>query len=209
MATVKVTLPDGSSRDVAQGTPALEVVRAIGTRLADAAVVVSLNGTLAEVSRPLNEDCSLRVLTSRDPETLEVYRHSTAHLLAMAVQELYPETKLGIGPPTEEGFFYDFERPTRFTPEDLPKIEKKMQEIAERDLPYERVLIPKSEGLKKFAAMGESMKCELIDEKSGDPMQCYTIGPAADPKWIDFCRGPHVPSSGRIKHVKRRDIAGA
>src|SRR5258706_6517760 len=121
MDTVRVTLPDGSTREVPKGTPVMEVVRAIGPRLAEAAVVGNLNGSLVELARPIEQDSTLKVLTTKDPESLEVNRHSTAHLLAAAVLELFPETKLGIGPPTEEGFFYDFQRAGRFTPADLPK----------------------------------------------------------------------------------------
>ncbi len=209
METVKVTLPDGSSRDVPKGSTVLDLARSIGPRLAQAAVVGSIDGQLVEVGRPIEGDAAVRILTSKDPETLEVYRHSTAHLCACAVQELFPETKLGIGPPTEDGFFYDFERPARFTPEDLPKIEEKMKEIAQRDLPYDRVLFPKAEVLKKFAADGEHMKCELIEDKAGEMVQCYTIGPGDHPIWLDFCRGPHVPSSGRLKAFKLLSVAGA
>jgi threonyl-tRNA synthetase len=213
METVKVTLPDGSSRDVPKGSTVLDLARSIGPRLAQAAVVGSINGELVEVGRPIEGDATVRILTSKDPETLEVVRHSTAHLCACAVQELFPETRLGIGPPTEEGFFYDFERPTRFTPEDLPKIEEKMKEIAERDLPYDRLLFPKADVLKKFAADGEHMKCELIEDKAGEMVQCYTIGSIGGsgdhPIWIDFCRGPHVPSSGRLKAFKLLSVAGA
>jgi threonyl-tRNA synthetase len=209
METVKVTLPDGSSRDVPKGSTVLDLARSIGPRLAQAAVVGSIDGQLVEVGRPIEGDAAVRILTTKDPETLEVYRHSTAHLCACAVQELFPETKLGIGPPTEDGFFYDFERPARFTPEDLPKIEEKMKEIAERDLPYDRVLFPKADVLKKFAADGEHMKCELIEDKAGEMVQCYTIGSGDHPIWIDFCRGPHVPSSGRLKAFKLLSVAGA
>jgi threonyl-tRNA synthetase len=209
METVKVTLPDGSSRDVPKGSTVLDLARSIGPRLALAAVVGSIDGQLVEVGRPIEGDAAVRILTTKDPETLEVLRHSTAHLCACAVQELFPETKLGIGPPTEDGFFYDFERSARFTPEDLPKIEEKMKEIAERDLPYDRVLFPKADVLKKFAADGEHMKCELVEDKAGEMVQCYTIGPAAHPIWIDFCRGPHVPSSGRLKAFKLLSVAGA
>src|ERR1035438_7365145 len=209
METVKVTLPDGSSRDVPKGSTVLDLARAIGPRLAQAAVVGSIDGQLVEVGRPIESDAAVRILTSKDPETLEVYRHSTAHLCACAVQELFPETKLGIGPPIEDGFFYDFERPTRFTPDDLPKIEEKMREIAARDLPYDRVMLPKAEVLKKFATDGEHMKCELIEDKAGEMVQCYTIGPADHPIWIDFCRGPHVPSSSRLTAFKLLSVAGA
>jgi len=205
MDNVRVTLPDGSVREVPKGTPVIDVVRSIGPRLADAAVVGNLNGSLVELGRPIEQDSTLKVLTTKNPESLEVFRHSTAHLLAAAVLELFPETKLGIGPPTEEGFFYDFQREGRFTPEDLPKIEAKMKELAEKNLPYDRLLIPKPEGLKKFKEMGELMKCELIEEKADDVFSCYTLGP----NFIDFCRGPHVPSSGKLKAFKLLDIAGA
>ncbi len=205
METVKVTFPDGSEREFPKGTKVMDVVRSLGPRLADAAVVAQTNGNLVELGRPIEKDTTLRILTPKDPESLEVYRHSTAHLMAAAVQELFPETKLGIGPPTESGFFYDFQRDQRFTEEDLEKIEKKMEEIAARDLPYDRVLYPKPEGLKMFEKMGEHMKCELIQEKAEDVFSCYTLGP----DFIDFCRGPHVPSSGKLKAFKLLSIAGA
>ena len=126
-------------------------------------------------------------------------------MLALAVQELFPETKLGIGPPTEAGFYYDFQRETPFTPEDLEKIEAKMGEVQKRDLPYERKLSQKSEGLEKYKAMGEYMKCELIEEKAGDVFTEYTLGPT----FIDFCRGPHVPSTKRLKAFKVLSTSGA
>ena len=156
MSSINVTLPDGSTQQVAEGTTPLEIAKSISPRLADDAVVARVNGDLFDLTRPLEGDASLQILTSKNPEALEVYRHSTAHLLALAVLELFPETKLGIGPPTEAGFYYDFQRDTPFTPEDLEKIEAKMVEIQKRDLPYERKLSPKSEGLEKYKAMGES-----------------------------------------------------
>jgi len=160
---------------------------------------------LYDLTRPLEGDASLEILTAKNPETLEVYRHSTAHLLAAAVLELFPETKLGIGPPTETGFYYDFQRETAFTPEDLEKIEARMWEIQKRDLPYERKLMAKSEGLEKYRAMGEPMKCELIEEKADAIFSEYTLGP----RFIDFCRGPHVPSTSKLKAFKLLSIAGA
>ena len=132
-----------------------------------------------------------------------MYRHSTAHLLAAAVLELFPETKLGIGPPIDTGFYYDFQRDTPFTPEDLEKIEKKMWEIQARDLPYERKYTEKNEGLKLYA--DQPMKVELITERAGDVFSEYTLGP----QFIDFCRGPHVPSTTKIKAFKLLSIAGA
>ena len=129
MSDIEITLPDGSKQPAAAGTSAMEVARRISPRLADAAIVARVNGELYDLTRPIETDATVQILTAKDREALEVYRHSTAHLLAAAVLELYPETKLGIGPPIENGFYYDFDRPTPFTPEDLERIEKKMWEI--------------------------------------------------------------------------------
>jgi threonyl-tRNA synthetase len=205
MSSITVTLPDGSTQQVPAGTTPLDVAKSISPRLADDAVVARVNGEMFDLTRPLEGDASLQILTSKNPEALEVYRHSTAHLLAVAVQELFPGTKLGIGPPTETGFYYDFQRDTPFTPEDLEKIEAKMWEVAKRDLPYERKVSKKSEGMKKYHEAGEFMKCELIEEKAGDTFTEYTLGP----HWIDFCRGPHVPSTKRLKAFKVLSTSGA
>ena len=129
MSNIEITLPDGSKQPVPAGTRPIDIAKSISPRLADAAIVAKVNGSLYDLTRPLEENATLEILTSKNPEALEVYRHSIAHLLAAAVLELYPETKLGIGPPIENGFYYDFDRPTAFTPEDLEKIEKKMWEI--------------------------------------------------------------------------------
>src|SRR5215469_551293 len=160
----------------------------------------------ADLTKPLDQDAELRILTERDPEALEVYRHSSAHLLATAVLELFPETKLGHGPPTESGFFYDFYRPTPFTPEDLEKIERRMQEVVERNEKFEREFIPRDEGLARFRSEGDFMKVHFIEQftKQGEPISTYRNG-----KFVDFCRGPHVPSTGRIKAFKLTSIAGA
>jgi threonyl-tRNA synthetase len=205
MSSVQITLPDGSRQEYPSSTRPIDVARAISPRLADAAIVARVNGELWDLTRPLEGDASVEILTLKNPEALEVYRHSTAHLLAAAVLELYPETKLGIGPPTDNGFFYDFQRETAFTPEDLGKIEARMWEIQKRDLPYERILTPKREGVEKYSALGEQMKCELIEEKAGDVFSEYTLGP----HFIDFCRGPHVPSTAKLKAFKLLSIAGA
>src|SRR5580700_9558570 len=134
--SIHVKLPDGSVKDVPKGTTALDIAKSISPRLADAALAAKTNGDLIDLARPLEKDTDLRLLTEKDPEALDVYRHSSAHLLAAAVLELFPETKLGHGPATESGFFYDFYRPTAFTPEDLEKIEKKMQELVQQNIPY-------------------------------------------------------------------------
>jgi threonyl-tRNA synthetase len=181
----------------------MDIARAISPRLADDAVVARVNGQFFDLTRPFESDATLQILTSKNPEALEVYRHSTAHLLAAAVLELYPETKLGVGPPIDTGFYYDFQRAEAFTPDDLAKIEAKMWEIQARDLPYERVMTQKEEGLRKYSH--EHMKCELIEEKADAVFSEYTLGP----HFIDFCRGPHVPSTKRIKAFKLLSVAGA
>ncbi|MCL4794646.1 MAG: threonine--tRNA ligase [Bryobacteraceae bacterium] len=203
--TFSITLPDGSQQTVPAGTAPLDVARGIGRRLADDAIVARVNGDLWDLTRPFEADAALEILTARDPEALEVYRHSTAHLLAAAVLELFPGTKLGIGPPIKDGFYYDFQRETPFTAADLAAIEAKMAEIRDRDLPYGRVLVPKDEGLKKYAALDEPMKCELIEERAGEVFSEYTLGP----NFIDFCRGPHIPTTKKIKAFKLLSIAGA
>jgi threonyl-tRNA synthetase len=204
--TIHVKLPDGSVKDVPKGTTALDIAKSIGQRLADATLVAKTNGDLIDVTKPLEKDTDLRLLTDRDPEALEVYRHSSAHLLAAAVLELFPETKLGHGPPTDTGFFYDFYRPTPFTPEDLQKIEKKMQELVQQDIPYAREFLPRSEGLAKFKGEGDFMKTHFIEQftKPDEKISIYKTG-----KFLDFCRGPHIPSTGKIKAFKLLNIAGA
>jgi threonyl-tRNA synthetase len=203
MSDITITLPDGSQKSAPAGSRPLDIAKSIGQRLADDAVVARVNGQMWDLTRPLEGDAKLEILTSRNPEALNVYRHSTAHLLAAAVLELFPETKLGIGPPTDTGFYYDFQRETPFTPEDLEKIEARMWELQAKDLPYERQLTPKQVGLEKYA--DDWMKKELITEKADDVFSEYTLGP----QFIDFCRGPHVPSTSRIKSFKLLSVAGA
>ena len=203
MNQIEITLPDGSKQSVPSGTRPVDIAQSISPRLAEAAIVARVNGELYDLTRPLETDATVQILTPKDPESLEVYRHSTAHLLAAAVLELYPETKLGIGPPIENGFYYDFDRATPFTPEDLEKIEKKMWEIQARHLPYERVYTPKDVGLKKYADAW--MKCELITERAGEVFSEYTLGP----HFIDFCRGPHITDTSKIKAFRLLSIAGA
>jgi threonyl-tRNA synthetase len=205
MSSITITLPDGSRQEVSAGSRPLDVARSISPRLADDAIAAKVNGELFDLTRPLDADSTIEILTTRSPEALTVYRHSTAHLLAAAVLELFPDTKLGVGPATDTGFFYDFQRDQAFTPEDLEAIEARMWDLQKRGLPYERKLTPKSEGLKKYAGMGEQLKCELIDEKAGDVFTEYTLGE----NFIDFCRGPHVPSTSKIKAFKLLSIAGA
>ena len=232
---IHVKLPDGSVKDVPRGTSALDIARSISPRLADAALAAQIkplspngsggnghkpaaeaapasgeapknNAQLVDLTRPLEQDAELRILTDRDPEALEVYRHSSAHLMAAAVLELFPETKLGHGPATESGFFYDFYREKPFTPEDLEAIEKKMQELVKQDLPYAREFLPRQEGLERFKSEGDFMKCHFIEQftEPDEKISIYKTG-----KFTDFCRGPHIPSTGRIKAFKLLNIAGA
>jgi threonyl-tRNA synthetase len=204
--SIHVTLPDGSVKEVPKGTTPLQIAKDISPRLADAALVAKTNGNLIDLAKPLESDTDLRLVTERDPEALEVYRHSSAHLLAAAVLELFPETKLGHGPPTESGFFYDFYRPTPFTPEDLEKIEKKMQELVQQNIPYAREFLPRDQGLQEFKKEGDFMKCHFIEQftKPDEKISIYRTG-----KFTDFCRGPHIPSTGKIKAFKLLNIAGA
>ena len=203
MSSFTVTLPDGSQQSVPQGTRPIDVAKSISPRLANDAIVARVNGDLFDLTRPLEIDSQLEILTTKSPDALHVYRHSTAHLLAAAVLELYPETQLGIGPPTESGFYYDFERSAKFTPEDLEKIEARMRELQARNLPFERRLTQKAVGLDKYK--DDWMKRELIEERAGDIFTEYTLGP----DFIDFCRGPHVPSTEKLKAFKLLSIAGA
>jgi threonyl-tRNA synthetase len=204
--SIQVKLPDGSTKEVPRGTTALDVAKSISPRLADAALVAKTNGDLIDLTKPIEKDTDLRILTEKDPEALQVFRHSSAHLLAAAVLELFPETKLGHGPPTDTGFFYDFYRPTPFTPDDLVKLEAKMQELVQQNIPYAREFLPREEGLQQFKKEGDFMKCHFIEQftKPDEKISIYRTG-----KFTDFCRGPHIPSTGKIKAFKLLSIAGA
>ena len=204
--TIHIQLPDGSDKEFPKGTTALDVAKSISPRLADAALAAKSGADLIDLTRPLEADTQLRILTEKDAESLAIFRHSSAHLMAAAVLELFPETKLGHGPATEEGFFYDFYRPTPFTPDDLLQIEKKMQELVQKDLPYAREFLPRAEGLEKFKADGDFMKCHFIEQftKPDEKISIYQTG-----KFTDFCRGPHIPSTGRIKAFKLTNLSGA
>src|SRR6266446_3881168 len=204
--SIHVKLPDGSVKDVPKGTTAFDIAKSISPRLADASLVAKTNGDLIDLTKPLEKDTDLRLLTDKDPEALEVYRHSSAHLLAAAVLELFPETKLGHGPATESGFFYDFYRETPFTPDDLHRLEVKMQELVEKNIPYAQDFLSREEGLRQFKAEGDFMKCHFIEQftKPDEKISLYRTG-----KFVDFCRGPHIPSTGKIKAFKLLNIAGA
>jgi threonyl-tRNA synthetase len=205
MEIIQITLPDGATRQVPRGTTAAEIATQISPRLGKEALVARADDEVIDLSQPLEHDAKLSILTAKDADAVQVFRHSAAHLLAAAVIELYPHVKLGIGPPIETGFFYEFLRDEPFTPEDLEKIEAKMHELAGKDIPNERKLIPKPEALDLYRKTNQEFKCELIEEKAAEPMvSFYTTG-----KFIDFCRGPHIPSTGRIRAFKLMSVAGA
>ena len=209
MSQVSITLPDGSSRSVPAGTPVRDVAEGISPGLARAALAAVVDGKLVDLSYPLQKDGVVRIVTDKSPEALSLYRHSTAHLLAAAVTNLFPGTQCGIGPATDEGFYYDFIVPRPFVPEDLQLIEKKMKELAAQDLPYERQLWPREDAKQFFAKRGEPLKVQLIDEKTEGQkdVSCYTI---KDPEtFIDFCVGPHVPSTGKLKAFKLLNTSNA
>jgi threonyl-tRNA synthetase len=205
MSQITVTLPDGSSRRVAAGTPVSDLAAEISPRLARAALAAVVDGHTVDLSYRLDHDANVRLVTAESPEALELYRHSTAHLMAAAVTSLFPGAQCGIGPATEEGFFYDFVVDRPFVPEDLEAIEKKMKELAADDLPYERKMLPKEEARDYFAKRGEPLKVQLIEEKGGPVVSCYTI----DEVFIDFCTGPHMPSTGKLKAFKLLSTSNA
>ena len=209
MSEITVTLPDGSSRSVPPGTPVRDVAAAISPRLAKAAVAAVVDDRLVDLTYPLNAPATVRIVTPESPEALPLYRHSTAHLLAAAVTNLFPGAQCGIGPATDEGFFYDFVVDRPFVPEDLEAIEKKMRELAQQDLPYERQQWPRDEARQFFGGRGEPLKVQLIDEKTeGQPtVSCYTIKDRET--FVDFCVGPHVPSTGKLKAFKLLSTSNA
>jgi threonyl-tRNA synthetase len=209
MSDVSITLPDGSSRAVPSGTSVHDVAAAISPRLAKAAVAGVVDDRLVDLSFPLEQDATVRVVTPDSPEALGLYRHSTAHLLAAAVTNLFPGVQCGIGPAIEDGFYYDFVVPRPFVPEDLEAIEKKMRELAQQNLPYERQMWPREEAKQFFGGRGEPLKVQLIDEKTEGQREvsCYAIKDRDT--FVDFCAGPHVPSTGKLKAFKLLSTSNA
>ena len=209
MSEISVTLPDGTSRRVSAGSTPRDVAALISPGLAKAALAADVDGRLVDLTYPLNADARLRLITDRSPEALEIYRHSTAHLMAAAVTQLFPGTQCGIGPAIDDGFYYDFVVPRPFVPEDLEAIEQKMKELASQDLIYERQMWPREEARRFFSTKGEPLKVQLIDEKTaGSPeVSVYTIKDRDT--FVDFCVGPHVPSTGRLKGFKLLSTSNA
>ena len=205
MSQITVTLPDGSTRPAPAGAAVSALAADISPRLARQALAAIVDGRMVDLTYPLVDDAAVRFVTPDAPEALELYRHSTAHLLAAAVTALFPEAQCGIGPAIDNGFFYDFVVDRPFVPEDLEAIERKMGELAKQDLRYERKMMSKAEAKAYFGDRGEPLKVQLIEEKGGPVVSCYTIEDA----FIDFCTGPHVPSTGRLKAFKVLHNSGA
>ena len=200
-----VQLPDGSQREVPEGATVADVAAAIGRRLAKDAVAGKVNGKVVDVSTPVTDGAKIEIITAKSEAGLDTIRHSTAHLMANAVQELFPGTQVTIGPVIENGFFYDFGSDRPFTDDDLRKIEERMAEIVKRDLPVKREVWSRDEAIETFSKLGEHYKVEIIKGIPGDePLSVYRQG-----DWFDLCRGPHVPSTGKLGAFKLTSVAGA
>src|SRR5437016_3475803 len=200
-----IRLPDGSSKSFPGPVTVAEIGASIGAGLARAALAGKVNGKLVDTSHRIDADADVAIITERDPEGLEILRHSAAHLLAHAVKELFPDAQVTIGPVIENGFYYDFSYKRAFTPEDLAAIERKMAEISRRDLPVARKVMPRDQAVALFSSMGEKYKAEIIASiPEGEAISLYEQG-----NFIDLCRGPHVPSTGKLKVFKLMRVAGA
>lgn len=202
---ITMTLPDASRREYEAGVTVADVAQSIGAGLAKAALCGKVDGKLVDLSYKLEKDASVAIVTAKDPEGLELLRHSTAHLMAQAVKELYPTAEVTIGPAIENGFYYDFKYERPFTPEDLTAIEARMHELAKKDIPVERFVMDRDEAVKYFKGLGEHYKAEII---AGIP-QGETISLYRQGDFTDLCRGPHVPSTGKLKVFKLMKVAGA
>lgn len=202
---INITLPDGSQRQFPAPVTVAEVAASIGAGLAKAALAGKVDGKVVDTAYRIEQDARLAIVTARDPEGLDVIRHSTAHLLAYAVKELYPDAQVTIGPVVENGFYYDFAYKRPFTPEDLAAIEKRMSELTAKDEPVTRRVLPRDAAVQHFLQMGEKYKAEIIGSiPAGEDVSLYAEG-----GFEDLCRGPHVPSTGKLKHFKLMKVAGA
>ncbi len=204
---INVSFPDGSKREYPDGSTPLSIAESISKSLAKRSIVAKVNGELRDMKRPLDGDATLALLSDKDPETLDVIRHDAAHVMAQAVQELFPGTQVTIGPSVEDGFYYDFARKEPFSTEDFAKIEAKMKEIVEKDYPIVREVWSREDAIAHFKRIGELYKAEIIDDiiPLGEEVTLYRQGP-----WADLCRGPHLPSTGKLpKAFKLMKLAGA
>ncbi|MDO7691931.1 MAG: TGS domain-containing protein, partial [Burkholderiaceae bacterium] len=203
--TVNITLPDGAVRTFDQAVTVADVALSIGAGLAKATLGGKVDGVLVDASHRIEADAALAIVTAKDPEGLELIRHSTAHLLAYAVKDLFPDAQVTIGPVIENGFYYDFAYKRPFTPEDLTSIEKRMAALSAKDEPVVRRVLPRDEAVAHFKQMGEAYKAEIIGSIPADQaVSLYSEG-----AFEDLCRGPHVPSTGKLKHFKLMKVAGA
>lgn len=202
---VAVTLPDGSVRTYEQEVSVFDVAQSIGAGLAKAALAGRVNGQLVDLSHRITEDANVAIITTRDPEAVRILRHSTAHLMAQAVKQLFPNVQVTIGPAIENGFYYDFSSEKGFSPDDLAKIERRMHELVKQDIPVERFEMKREEAIEYFLGLGEKYKTELIEAiPAGEVISLYRQG-----DFTDLCRGPHVPSTGKCKVFKLMKVAGA
>ncbi len=204
MSTISVMLPDGSSRSLPSGATVADLAASIGAGLAKAALAGSINGDLVDVTTSIPDGATVSIITDRSPEALDIIRHSTSHLMAQAVKQLFPDVKVTIGPSIENGFYYDFDTDKPFTPEDLERIEKRMAELAASDVLVERSVMSATEAISFFEGQGEPYKKELIQDIGAETVSIYRQGDFAD-----LCRGPHVPSTAKLKAFKLLSIAGA
>jgi threonyl-tRNA synthetase len=204
MKEIAVTLPDGSRKSLEEGATVLDLARAIGAGLARNAIAGTVNGEQVDLSAPLHDGDTVAIITEKSPESLEIIRHTTSHLMAQAVKSLFPEAKVTIGPAIDNGFYYDFDVETPFSPDDLEKIEAKMRDLAKAGLPITREVHAKEEAIRLFREMGEDYKVELIEDLDADTVSLYRQGDFAD-----LCRGPHLPSTSFCKAFKLTSIAGA
>ena len=204
MSDIQITLPDGSSRSLPEGATVRNLAASIGAGLAKAALAGTINGEPVDLSALLHDADRVEIITEKSSEALELIRHSTSHLMAQAVKELFPETKVTIGPAVENGFYYDFDRDKPFTPEDLETIEAKMRELAAKAIPVERQVLSKADAVKLFAGMGEFYKVEIIEALDVETVSLYRQG-----DFVDLCRGPHLPSTSWCKAFKLTSLAGA
>ena len=204
MSDIQLSLPDGSRKSMPAGITGQAIAEKIGSRLAKDALAIKLDGRLQDLNLPVDNDSSVEIVTFGSKEGQEIYWHSTSHLMAQAVKQLFPSAKVAIGPAIDEGFYYDFDYERPFTPEDLAKIEGRMAELAKAAVPVTRKTLSKADALSFFQKKDEPYKVELIGEIADGTMTVYEQGDFAD-----LCRGPHVPVTSRIKAVKLLSVAGA
>ncbi|MEJ2507093.1 MAG: threonine--tRNA ligase [Ignavibacteriaceae bacterium] len=206
MENIRITFPDGNSKEFKKGITGYQVAESISPKLARNALAVKINGSIIDIKRPLDKDTSIKFLTFDDDEGKHIYWHSTSHLMAHAVQSIYPEAKFGVGPAIDNGFYYDIDINSSLTEEDLKKIEEKMMQISKQDESFKRVELSKDEAVRFFEKKGDQYKLELLSEMDEikEKISIYNEG-----NFTDLCRGPHLPSTGKIKYVKLLNISGS